>query len=319
MEPRFIPLNAALALYSRTQTSWPRPLFEIGYWLEAIELPVNSGDGRVDADVVAHRRDTHRFVLTEAKSGANLDETQAQRYAQADPIWLVQATRITVGDAALSPQCQTHYICLRQHEDRILHGLSQAGVDFPVLSVGDDDIRHRGGRFDDPDVAAAFAQPLPVSGPPPGIITIDRDSPDADFDLYVQPSLVEAMAQGKSEVSVPDLAKSSIFHFDIYQSGYRNALIRKVEGAARRAAEADQQHFEYRPPTATRPYGMIRVRSNPEDLDRRGRTQAYQGIANRFRGGRRRSPAVNENQGVLFGSDDLSRELFKDDEGEEEA
>jgi hypothetical protein len=320
MEERFIPVNAALALYSLTNTSWPRPLADLGYFVESLELPINVGDGsRVVADVVGHRSTAHRFLLTEAKSGANVDEDQARRYGNADPVWLVQATRVKTNVPDLDPQVQTHYICMRGHEERILRGLAESGVDFPVLSVGESDIRHCGAAFDDADVTLAFASPLSVSGSPPGIITIDRESPDVDFDQRVAPAIVEFMSRRVQDVSVVDIAKSAIPHLDIYPTGYREALTKKVEQATKRAADADSQHLEFRPRTETRPYAMLRVKMNPEDLDPRGRTQAYQGISNRLGGSRRRPAAVNVNQGVLFEKGDLSLELSEDVEGEEGA
>lgn len=319
MDQRFIPLNAGLALYSPLATSWPRPLNELGYVVEVLELPLDTAEGRVEADIVAYRQGANRFILNEAKGGANVSEEQAKRYLHADTAWLIQATRVSVSGTAPSPQVQTHYICQRQHEDRILLGLAQAGVSVPVLSVGDEDIKACGATFQDPDIGAVFSEPLPVPGPPPGLITLDRESSESDFDLHVYPSIIEAMTWGVPEVSVPELAKSAVPHLDLYPTGYRNTIVRKVESAARRAAEADNQYFEYRPPTGTRQYGMIRFKASPEELDPRGRPQAYQGIANRLSSGRRRPAAAAENQGVLFGGDDLERELSQDTEGEEEA
>ncbi len=80
MEQRLTPLNAVVALYSNTRTSWPRPFFDLGYRLEGLEFPVQLDDqDKVVPDVAGFNRETNRFLLHEAKSGNNVDEDQACR------------------------------------------------------------------------------------------------------------------------------------------------------------------------------------------------------------------------------------------------
>jgi hypothetical protein len=316
MEERFIPVNAVIAMYSTVQTSWPRPFYDVGYLLEALELPVVVGDdARVPADLVGFRPSNNRFLLHEAKSGANVDEDQAARYQLADPLWLVRATKVNL-TADEDPSCQTVYVCLRSHEDRILLGLRKAECAFPLVSVGDSDVRAVGASFDDDDLAARFENLIPLPGPPPGIIVVDIESADEDFDEIVFPTLVAEMSLRTDDVSVITLAERSIPYLNIYPEGVRRRLIKRVEAAAQRAAQADEQHFEFRAATMTRPYAIIKLSGNPEDLDPRGRTQRYQAIASRFQ--TRPRPRVAAIQEALFDDLDLERELSLADEDERE-
>jgi hypothetical protein len=308
MEDRFVPLNAIVAMHSHTKTSWPRPLFDVGYRMESLELPVNvSEDRRVTADVVAFKSKENRFLLHEAKSGANVEESQADRYKNPDMNWLTRATSVTLTEG-IEPRCHTIYACLREHEERALIGLANVSAEFPVLSISNEDVHHVGGPFDDPELEEFFRSPVIVPGPPPGIIVVDADSGDEEIDRVVVPSMVSEMSNGSEMISVPALARLAIPYLDIYPTGYQNRLIRKVDQAARR------------PPNSTRSHGIVKIKLNPEELDLRGRTQSYQAMASRFQP-RRSRIRVSEDQGQLFGDADLERELSQakesDDEGGE--
>jgi len=324
MEPRLIPLNAVIAMYSNTKTSWPRPFFEAGYRLEGLELPIRlADDSKVTADAIGFRRETNSFQMHESKSGANVEVAQAQRYFRASPTYLVTALSVTI-ESQQPLSAQTTYACLRENEERILLGLSEAKVNVPVLSVGPNDVTAVGAPIDDPVLRDLFANPVVVPGAPPGVITVDADSPDEEFDRVVFPSLVAAMAQDRENISMVALAEEALPYYAIYPAPYRGRLRKKVASAARRAAEADSQHLEYRPPTNAEPDGLIRILATPEQADPRGRTQQYQAIQGRLGGGNRRARRAEiEGQGNLFAAADLEQELdsakpvANDDRGEE--
>jgi hypothetical protein len=310
MEARLIPLNAVIALHSPTATSWPRPFFEAGYRLEGLELPIKlEDDSKVTADVVGFKRRTNSFLLHEAKSGSNIEPEQANRYARVPENYLVTALSVTL-DSPDPVSAQTVYACLRQNEERILLGLDQVELNAPLLSIGPQDVHVVGVPFADPDLNAAFAAPISVPSEPPGVITVDADSPDDAFDNVVFPSLVAAMSLERQNVTIASLAEESLPYFAVYPSPYKQRLKRKIGAAARRAAESDPQHLEYRPATQSEPDGVVRILATPEQADPRGRTQQYQAIQNRFDGGRRRKPrAEMVGQESLFPGGDLEQEL----------
>jgi hypothetical protein len=310
MDPRFAPLNALIAFCSTTRTSWPRPMYDCGYQLAALEFPAKAGNGRVVVDVVAWAPNHTRLALGEAKAGANVDEAQAKRYSDVNPSTLVQTLNVTVTKAD-PPRAQIVYAVQAQHKDRVLLGLSKAGVTYPVLSISATDVRRVGGEFDDPALVAAFAAPISVLSPPPGIITIDAESSDAEFDAMLNSSLVALASRQGESMTVRALTEDAIRHLFLYPTGYQQRLVKKMESAARRAAAAAPETFSYTPPSAARSVGTVHVLDNPENADPRGRTQRYQALAARFASPTtKRKPRVDEAQLSFFpGGPDLESEL----------
>ena len=309
MEERFVPLNTFIALCSSAKTGWPRPLFDAGFRLEAIEFPALSAEGRVVVDAVAWSPTDAHFILGEAKSGANIDETQAKKYSDVQAGTLVQMLGVRLAkEAAFGSQAV--YVVIEEHAERVVLGLKTAGVSFPVIAISEKFVRCLGGEFEHPSLAKSFASPLPVPGPPPGIITIDADSSDEDFDRVVQTSLVALLASHGPVISVPNLAEDAVPYLPLYPNGYRHRLIRKVEDAARRAVNAAPDTFSFTPSNSVSAVATIRVVESPESLDPRGRTQRYQSLVTRFVSpSRRRLTVIASNQPSLFDDVNYNQEL----------
>ena len=75
------------------------------------------------------------------------------------------------------------------------------------------------------------------------------------------------------------LAEQAIPHLAIYANAARKQLIKKVDAAARRAADRDNTRFGYLRRSATREHAVVRFLKSPEDTALQGRTQGYQAIA----------------------------------------
>jgi len=311
MEDRFIPLNALLALCSATATSWPRPLFDAGYRIEALELPLQPPVGRkVVADVLYWRPAQSRALTAESKSGVNIDDDQAAAYQALDAADVVRAASVTVS-TPVRPQLQTIYACLRGNEDRILLGLSKAGISVPVLSVGEVDVVGRGAPFEDDDLRPLSYRPLPVEGPPPALLTIDEKSPPEEFDRVVAPAIVACLALDRPDATIEYLAEESIPFFASYGRPHRNAVRAKVLDAARQAADAAPESLEFQPETNQRT-ARLRFLRSPEGADPRGRTQAYQAIRGRLEGVRRSERQHGDDQAVFTIFDDSDAELERE-------
>lgn len=314
MEARLIPTNAFIALASPRATSWPNTLFAIGYVLEGVEIPATASGGRVVIDCVAFDASSNRFLLGESKAGNNIEPEQARRYRHVDPrdlIRLIGVTITTSGDQRADPI----YICLVGSADRILLGLERAECDYPVLAVGDTEISLLGATPSDPALADAFATPVSVDGPPPGVILVDGESPDSEYDSLVAAALVAEAARGGELISCPDLAARSIPYLHLFGGGVRNTLLKAVARAAQRLCETAPETFDYRPATQSRDYAVVRVLDSPERADPRGRTQRYQAIKARMRG-LPPDEGGDAIQGALFDEVDLAAELDKADTGE---
>lgn len=315
MDPRLIPVNAFIALASPRSTSWPNPLFEIGYRLEGLEIPVAAGGGRIVIDSVAFNAASNRFLDAEGKSGNNVEEEQARRYGQVDPRDLVRLIGVTIsspGELSAAPI----YVCLEDATERILVGLEAAECPYPVISVGHERVSLHGGPPADPAIADAFREEVVVPGPPPGAILVDDHSDDAEFDPIVAAALMAEVAQGSEVVSCPSIAARGIPYLDLFASGHRNTLLKAVTRAAKRLCDAASESFEFRDSTQARPYAVVKVIDSPENADPRGRTQRYQAIKGHMAG----TPVeeAGKTQGSLFDEIDLAAELEKADTGEPE-
>jgi hypothetical protein len=324
MEQRFVPLNAVIGMYSTITTSWPRPFHDAGYRLQALEFPIRFDDGgTVVADAIGYKDAENRFALHESKSGTAVKEGQARGYATADATYLVRGLSVTVGPGS-GPTLQSSFVCLEEHAERILWQLEQAEVELPVLLLGEQSITAVGKRFEDPALATAFSSPIPITQPPPGIVVVDTESADEDFDQMVYPSLVAAASLREETITVAKLAEDSLAHYAIYPAPYKRRLRAKVAAAAQRAAAADPQHWSFQRFQGADEDGMIRVLSTPEQADPRGRTQQYQAMRGRLQSGRRRRPRPEIPGQVSFfaASSEVEEELERagsvDPEGGEE-
>lgn len=229
MEPRFVPLNALIGMYSTTITSWPRPFYDAGYRLQALEFPVRFDNREnIVADAIGYKESENRFSLHESKSGTAVREGQARGYADADPGYLVRGLSVTVGTGGV-PTVQSNFVCLAEHAERVLWQLREAEVQLPVLVLGEQSITAAGSPFEDPDLVDAFSDPIPITQPPPGIVVVDTESGDEDFDQLVYPSLVAAASLQEDTVTVAKLAEDSLAHYPIYPAPYRRRLRTKSQ------------------------------------------------------------------------------------------
>jgi len=277
-----MPVNVLSALCN-SGNSYPEVLGTSGYYVSGLEVPIRADDGTVVIDVVMFQPERNIILAGEAKSGTNVEGRQAGLYGRLRADAVIQAASINVparGDLRIQPL----YCCPADNVDRILQGLDSAGVDCPVLAFDDESIAHRGSPFIDPTLGDAFADPVPVRGPPPRKVPVDNESPDHLFDDLVVVASVAELSRGRTEVSLPALAEQALPHLPIYAKAARHQLVQKVDAAARRVAGRNGATFEYLARTATRDPAVVRFLRSPEDAAPQGRTQSYQAIRRSHRG-----------------------------------
>lgn len=313
MDRRLIPVNAFIALTAQSGASFPRTLGEIGFRLEALEVPLNTEDGRVVADAVAFNPVKNEFLVAECKSGSNIETAQAQKYGKIDPKELVRTTGVTVQEST-PLTVQVCYVCLSEGADGIQTGLAKAKCDYPIIEVGDKQVALRNGEAA-PDLIEPFGDGLPAPGPPAAIIRLDDESPPSEFDSVVAASLLARVARGDEIISIPDLAADAVPHLPIYGTRQRGQIEKSVGDAAQRICASSPENFEYRGNTSVRPHGVVRIIDSPEKADPRGRTQRYQALRNRVAGAKAVDVPSYE-QGGLFDDVDLSKELAKLEESD---
>jgi hypothetical protein len=125
LERRLVPINAFIGL-CEPSPPWPAVLADAQFRLAALEIPVRTEAGTVTLDGVAHSRTTDELLVVECKSGANVEEEQAQKLAKLQPTSLVRSAAISLATQA-KPQVEVVYLCLDEQTERILKGLDMVG------------------------------------------------------------------------------------------------------------------------------------------------------------------------------------------------
>lgn len=149
-----------------------------------------------------------------------------------------------------------------------------------------------------------------LTHPIASVVPFDHESPDEAFDLAVRAELVSTMARGRPSVSIRSLTEAVVWHYNMYGQRARGLLMRKVAGAATRAADAEPTRLRFERQTGTTEARVAIVQS-PEGFDRRGRTQGYQAVFG-GKSARRRPQAVSPDQFDLFDELDQAELAFSD-------
>ncbi|SRR6266496_1504898 len=193
LEQRLVPINAFVGL-CRASPPWPATLAEVGFRLAALEVPVGTPLGTVTLDGVAHAPETNDLLVVECKSGANIEVDQATKLAELDQVRVVQSASITLSRPAM-PRTEVMYLCLAGHADRIGLGLDEIGWQGALLALSDMKLELVRGDVSTPALREALRDPIALTGPPPGFVPVDLDSPDGAYDTLVRSALVACQAQ----------------------------------------------------------------------------------------------------------------------------
>jgi hypothetical protein len=273
-------VNAVLGLLVAGDIN-PARLAEAGFRLAGLEVPVVGPDGKVVVDVVLFHPDTRHFVLVEAKSGANIETAQGQRYAALDAQAVVLAAGVSVphrGELSV----EVAYACLAEHADRITLGLAEADLPFAVISVDKRriDLLRPDQRATVLDAAWSDGA-IELAGPIGRMIPFDHESPTSVFEAPVRAQLVAELSHTQSQVTVRLLTERVVSQFAIYAGPAQNKLVNKVREVVRSIVDTESDTYGYIPRSGTRTEDAIEFRRTPEDRDPRGRTRAYQALPGR--------------------------------------
>ncbi len=273
---RLLPVNAFVALFQPNDL-WPPLLRQAGFRLVGLEVPVTTPHGSMTLDGVAVHEDTNLLLVAECKSGANIDIAQARKLTALDPAGIVRTASVTL-TAATNPTVGVVYVCQLEHLPRILQGLAQAGVASPVLAVGPRRIEHHGGPFTVGVLTDVFRDLGDFAGPPPGIIRFDEECTADEFGAVVLSELVAMQSHQRSILTVRALTEAVIPQYALYGKRAQSTFAESVGAAVKRIAQDRPDNYRYRPRTEGHQEPAVEILRSPEDLDPRGRTQAYQAI-----------------------------------------
>lgn len=276
MEARLRPVNAVVALAMRGDMT-PPVLADAGFRLAGLEIPVGLPGARVVIDVLLVHDATGHLLACEAKSGPNIEDGQARRYAALDPQQVVQAGAVDL-PRRTTPTVEPVFVCLTAHSRRIRIGLAHAEVAAAVLAVGPSSVSLENPEAAGTRLASALSVPADLPAGLPRHIPFDQDSPVEIIRAAVRAVLVAHLSRRSPEASTAIIAEETAPFLAIYGKAAQGLFRRKVEQALRQIGQDEPTQFQYQPSTGTRD-STVRFLRTPEDNDPRGRAQAYQALA----------------------------------------
>lgn len=280
---------------------------EQGFRLERLELPVTTSASTVVVDGLAVSEADGIILACEAKSGDNIEAKQAEKYRTmtAYDVRRLQSLRFPAQNVNVVPM----YACLEPGATGIRRGLAAAGLECPVLVVGEGSV-----RLETPPESPVEAFEVDVDSPPPRIIVVDPESPDAEFEEVLIPEIAAAAAREEEVVPITSLLARGLPFWGVHG--------RDASGQLRRRAEAvlhDLSHGELRDYLKIERSGsdlegsVVRIQRSPASFDPRGETQGWQRLRRRaeerLRG--RRAPAPPAGQRSF---EDLAREMMTEED-----
>jgi hypothetical protein len=243
----------------------------MGYRIHRLEAPVHTSASLVVVDGLAVAEATATVLATEAKSGNNIDEEQARKYAAMTALNVERQHGLPFRgkDASVEPL----YACLDGSKDRIRTGLTSAAVKVSLLVVGDQRTRLEpcaGSSLE------AFDVETPP-GPPPAIVRLDAESPEQEFREVLLPEVMAAAARGADVVGVGDLLGRSVPYWSVYGRAAKGRLRQRAEAALRSLASGEfRDVFRVEPGGGSVEGGIIRILRTPAAFRPQGETQGWQ-------------------------------------------
>lgn len=311
MHARLRPLNALIGLCTPGDLN-PAPLHDAGFRIAGLEVPVRTSAGNVVVDVLLAHDATSHLVACESKSGGNVEEDQARRYALLDAGAVRVAGSVTL-PTRTPPTVEVLYLGLEPYGERLLRGLSAAGVDFPLLTVGGSTVHllapHRATQL----LSNAIA-PTPIRLPTGVASYVDFDEASTADELRLPlRSQLSALQANKVVVrTVRAIVEGALPRLAVYGPGARKALMTKGTAALRSICGDEPDTFAFQGHTGTHE-AQVHILRTPEHNDPRGRTQAWQANG-RPRNTQRRARESNPDQLDLLLELEMADDVSGDDD-----
>lgn len=274
MDDRLIPINGLIALL-RGDGGWPGTLGEAGFKRHQLEVPINTPKGDIRADALIYRETPALILLSECKSGGNIDADQAGKYLSADLSWLKRTGAVPPAlkrtDGA---QVGVLFVGRDEHRADLERGLVELEINVPLLTVGGHRIRLSGaGETSGLDDFSLDHD----RGLPPGRLPIDHQSDDAEILELLIPQIVAAQAKLEDLVGIEMICSRILPEWAVLSHGAQNQFIGRVAQLLSALEAGDfkgQIRYERLRQPGTR--GRLHILDSPAKRDPRGRTQAFQ-------------------------------------------
>lgn len=245
----------------------PSVLRELGYSVLWIEYKFfNSLDQEVVPELILASVPKAHSLLFEWKSGANLEDTQLERYSH-----------ITSEDlrtrAWLPGRSADHFdvtiVSKGEHIERILMGIKGGQYTFPVLMVADSKILLKENRFDCQELNQIFGAGLEIDWDvvPMSYVPFDRESPLHMFAEKVIPTILEHMMRREPRINAEMVAEVIVPQWDVIDDKCKKDLRRTIYEVIRQAAQYEfKDYLKYNKDLKHKFGPTWEITSNPLDL-----------------------------------------------------
>lgn len=278
MDPRLLPLNAVLALLKK-DGGWFHNLADQGFRLHHIELKAQTPEGLVVADVVIYRQDPDLVVLCEGKSGRNVDEDQAKKYASADGASLRRGGSLPVAVAYDDVPVCPLFVVMHDARTDVEDALGRLEIAAPVLSIGRG-LAHLNGPC--PEGLEPFFAESASGRPrrwPPARVRVDHQSPLNEVVELLAQQIVAAQARHQPVLTLEDAGAGIYREWPALSLSGRRELEKKLKACAKHLADSSLKGTIRLQPGSNHAPAAILIERTPADADVRGMPQAWQGQA----------------------------------------
>lgn len=214
MLPSTIKMLNAIIGSCKNEPHVPNDLYNLGYQEIAVEKPIGVKSGNVVPDLAIASAKLNSACCLESKTGPNIENAQAQRYAEIEPEHIQRFCAFAL-DYPATPTVDVSYVC--PADPRCVTGLGvdldRIGLTFPLLAVGANIALHRG-AFRQPDLHSLFSAGLNVDWVRlPEYYRFDKDTPLHEMAPHVITSLVAFATQGATTFTTAEIAGSAYGEF----------------------------------------------------------------------------------------------------------
>lgn len=273
-----MPLNAVLALV-RADGAWFSDLADQGFRLHSIELKIQSPLGLVVADVVIYREAPDLVLLCECKSGRNLEEAQARKYAASDAAALRRGGSLpgALAGREQSVTVRPMFVVMDEARANVESALQRWDIEAPVLSID-----HGFARVDGP-CPSGLEPFVSESGSPRrlpfGRVRVDHQSPLSELLELLAPQIIAAQAKRQSELDLEQAAASIYRAWPSLSVPGRRELVRRLRDCAKHLASNSMKGIIRVEHGSNAIAPRVVIEQTPATLDTRGMPQAWQGEA----------------------------------------
>lgn len=222
----------------------PNDLMALGYQCVAIEPSFDNGaGGLVKPELLAASTLESHTVLFEWKSGGNVEDEQAMRYAA-----VTQGSLIS--NAGLQPvQCATYdvaYAAPGEAAAKAAGALTKMTHPFPVLRASDTTVSLESGAFKSASLTACFSPALEcgLDHAPLGYVPCWLDSPDHVLADLAVPTILLAMKENSAHITVPTIAAGILpIWNELDDQGMKTKLVKRIHNILTKASELELNEF----------------------------------------------------------------------------